>query len=247
MSKIIDANAYLGSWPYWRVDVRSAEQLTRFMKSNGVDKAVVSSLRSVFFDAEEGNREVLAACEKYPKQLYGLATLSPFFRKKQTGCQALKSGALRGIKLYPQNHGFNLSYATRVFELAEQLDIPVVLPHRIVMSWTLPELAIDSCISAAEQFPKVTFVLSCFNYDALGAILSRQFPKNLLAETSGLQLVSGAEMLVDALGAENVMLGTALPVQIPQSGIQKVLHAKLNKRQMEGVTWRNAARVFRVD
>jgi predicted TIM-barrel fold metal-dependent hydrolase len=245
--KVYDANTYLGSWPYWRVDIKSADQLNGSLRSNGVDKALVSSLRSVFFDQEEGNRELLAACKKHPKRLFGLATLTPFFSKKETGCQGLKSGALRGIRLYPQYHWFNLSYATKVFELAERLDVPVVLPNRLASSWPMAELPIDSCISAAARFPKVTFVFSCFNYDAMGAVLSHQFPKNLLVETSGLQMVRGVEMLVEALGSEKVMLGTALPVQYPQAGLQKVLHAKLTKKQMEAVTWRNAARVFGID
>jgi len=115
-----------------------------------------------------------------------------------------------------------------------------------VMSWAFPEVSVDAVIATAEQNPKVTFVFSTFNYDAMGAVLSGQFPKNLLAETSGLQLVEGVEMLVDALGVEKVMLGTALPVQYPQAGIEKVLHAKLSKKEMEAVTWRNAARVFSI-
>ena len=247
MSRIIDANAYLGSWPYWRVDVKTSQQLDRSLAANGVDKAVVSSLRSVFVDQEEGNRELLAATRRFPKRMYGLATLSPYFKRKEAGCRGLKEGSFKGIRLYPQYHWYNLSYATKVFELAEELDVPVVLPNRLVSSWPLPELPVDSCISVASEFSKVTFVLSCFNYDAMGAVVSHQFPKNLLVETSGLQIVRGVEMLVDALGSESVMLGTAIPVQYPQSGLEKVMRAKLTKKQMEAVVWRNAARVFGIE
>ncbi len=246
MTKIIDSNAYLGSWPYWRIDTKTAAQLSKYLSLNRVSGALISSLRSVFYDAEEGNKQVLAACEKYPKQLYGLATLTPYFKKKGAGAQGLKSGALRGIRIYPVEHGFRLNYATKVYELAEELDVPVVIPQRLLMSWAFPEVSVDAVIATAEQNPKVTFVFSTFNYDAMGAVLSGQFPRNLLAETSGLQLVEGVEMLVDSLGVDKVMLGTALPIQYPQAGIKKVLHAKLSKKEMEAVTWRNAARVFSV-
>jgi predicted TIM-barrel fold metal-dependent hydrolase len=244
---MIDAHAYLGSWPYWKIEERTAEQLDAFLTANGIEKAIVSSLRSIFYDAEEGNRELLSASKKFPERLYGLATLSPFFRKEETGYQELKRGTFKGIKLYPRNHGFSLTRATKIFEAAEELKVPVVIPFRLILAWNLPSLTIDEILPVLRQWPKVTFVLSCFNYELMGSMLLNEFPPNLYFETSGLQVVDGIEILNQTVGAERVMLGTALPVQIAQSGIQKVLKARVNKEQLEAIKWKNAAELFGIN
>jgi predicted TIM-barrel fold metal-dependent hydrolase len=241
---MIDAHTYLGSWPYWKIEDRTAEELEACLKANGIEKALVSSLRSIFYDAEEGNRELLAANKKFPDSLYGLATLSPFFKKEETGYQELKTGTFKGIKLYPRNHGFSLTRAGKIFEAAEELKVPVVIPFRLILAWNLPALTIDEILPVLRQWPKVTFVLSCFNYELMASMLLREFPPNLYFETSGLQVVDGIEILNQTIGADRVMLGTALPVQIAQSGIQKVLKAQLIGDQLEAVKWRNAAKLF---
>jgi predicted TIM-barrel fold metal-dependent hydrolase len=243
---ITDAHVYLGNWPYWRMEAKTADKLAAVLRSNHIDQAMVSSLKSVFYHTEEGNQEVLAACKKYKGTMHGLATLTPLSDPKGTGFQGLKTGAFKGTRIYPQHHSFNISTATKIFEVAEEEKVPVVLAYRLIMSWAFPALSIDGVLAVAREYPKVRFVLSGFNYDILSVVLGRLFPANLYVETSGFQIVGGVETLVKTLGADHVMLGTALPVQFPQSGVQKVLNAKLGRESMEAVKWKNAARLFKL-
>ncbi len=243
---ITDAHAYLGSWPYWRMEAKTADRLTAVLRSNSIDQAIVSSLRSVFYHTEDGNQEVLDACKKHHGTLHGLATLTPLSDPKGIGFQGVKTGAFKGMRIYPQHHSFNISTATRLYEVAEEQKVPVVIAYRLIMSWSLPALSLEGVFAVAKEYPRVKFVLSGFNYDILSALLIRLFPPNLYVETSGFQIVGGVEMLVQTLGTDHVMLGTALPVQFPQSGIQKVLNARLDKERLEAVKWRNAARLFKL-
>jgi predicted TIM-barrel fold metal-dependent hydrolase len=239
---IIDAHTYLGTWPYWVVNEKTADELYECLSTNGVDKAIVSSLRSIFYNAEEGNQELIKACDKYPESLYGLATLTPFFRREDSGYQALSSGNLKGIKIYPLDHGYGLESASNIFHVAEDFRVPVVIPYRLAMTWSLPNIPVAEAISVARHFHRVTFVLSCFDYGILPSILLREFPKNLYVETSGFQM--GIELLTRGLNANHVLLGTALPVQYPQPGIQKVLNAQVNTEELEAIKWKNAAAIF---
>jgi predicted TIM-barrel fold metal-dependent hydrolase len=243
---IIDANVYLGSWPYWRMDTKTADSLGKVVKSNGIDRALISSLKSVFYHADDGNQEVLAACKKYSDNYCGLATLTPLSDPKGPGYQELRTGEFKGIRIYPQHHSFSLSDARKIYQLAEEVRVPVVICFRLIMSWSLPSLSIDEVLAVVRQYPKVKFVLSGFNYEILGVLLARLFPPNLYVETSGLQIAGGVEMLTQTLGPDHVMLGTGLPVQFPQSGIQKVLNAKLDRKQLEAVKWENAAALFKI-
>jgi predicted TIM-barrel fold metal-dependent hydrolase len=228
------------------MDAKTAESVREVAKSNGIDKALVTSLKSVFYHAEDGNQEILAACEKYPDALYGLATLTPLSDVKGIGYQGLKTGAFKGIRLHPQHHGFNLSDAKRIYEVAEEQQIPVVIGFRLTMNWSLPALSLEDVLALAGNYPRVKFVVSGFNYEILGKLLAHLFPPNLYVETSGFQIVGGVEMLVEILGTDHVMLGTGLPLQFPQSGIQKVLNSKLSKDQSEAVKFRNTAQLFKI-
>ncbi|MDA4123160.1 MAG: hypothetical protein OK456_08290, partial [Thaumarchaeota archaeon] len=82
---VTDANAYLGKWPYWNMQVNTGDQLVKYLANNGIDRALVGSLRSTFVDTEEGNLELLKACKKHSDKLFGLATLTPLSKKKDAG------------------------------------------------------------------------------------------------------------------------------------------------------------------
>ena len=56
---LIDANAWLGHYPFRAVPDNTPEALLRLMDRHGIAQAVVSSLHSVFYtDAHSGNEEL---------------------------------------------------------------------------------------------------------------------------------------------------------------------------------------------
>ena len=59
--RCIDACAYLGHYPFRRVERTSAAELIEDMDARGMDQAVVSSLPAVFYrDARDGNLDLFA-------------------------------------------------------------------------------------------------------------------------------------------------------------------------------------------
>jgi predicted TIM-barrel fold metal-dependent hydrolase len=243
---VTDSNAYLGKWPYWNMEVNTGDQLAKHLRKNGIDRALVSSLRSAFVDAEDGNLELLEACKKHPDTLFGLATLTPFSKKKGAGIQALTSGIFKGIRLCPQHHGYPLANASRIIETAEDLRVPVVLTYRLIMSWNLPTISLGEVMSLVQENRKVNFVLSGANYDAAPILSLRKKPANLFIETSCLQMWDGARHFIEDLGPDRVLMGTGTPVQYAQSGTSNVLDSTLSVKQKKMVASSNARALFRL-
>lgn len=243
---ITDSNAYLGNWPYWRVDVANGDQLAAHLKENGVDRGVVSSLRSVFFDAEEGNQEVVDACRKHPEVLSGVATLTPLSRRDGPGYQGLSNGTLRGIRLYPAHHFFSLQDAGRVVEFAESAKVPIAIPYRLMMNWQVPSPPFGEVVSLIRANPNVDFVLCSLNYEVLAFVSMIERPSNLYIETSGLQQELGMSIVVESLGQDRLILGTATPVQYARPGIEKVLQSSLPDQTKERVLHETAERLYRL-
>jgi uncharacterized protein len=244
--EVTDANAYLGKWPYWNMEVNTGDQLAKHLNRNGVQSALVSSLRSAFADVEDGNLELLKACKRHPDTLFGLATLTPFSKKTGVGIQSLSSGTFKGIRLCPQHHGYPLANSSRVIEMAEDLRVPVVLHCRLIMTWNLPSLSMAEVLAFVQAHRGVPFVLSGVNYEAMAILSMRKKPENLYVETSCLQMWDAARLLLEELGPDRVLLGTGTPVQYAQSGTRNVLDSKLSHKQKQMVASSNARKLFRL-
>lgn len=243
-TRVVDANAFLGKWPYWRMEVNTGDQLARHLERNGIQAAVVSSLRSTFADVEEGNAELLRACRNHPDTIFGLATLTPFTKKSGAGMQGLSSGEFKGIRLAPQYHGYPLGNASRVFETAESLHVPVVIPLRMIATWNLPTLSMAEILSTVGRFPKVPFVVSGTNYEAMVVLSMENVPQNLHFESSCLQWWDAVKLLAGRLGTARILLGTGTPVQYAQSGIGNVLESSLSPTALPKVAASNAETLF---
>jgi len=195
---------------------------------------------------EEGNKELMDACDRFPEKLYGLATLTPFGKREDLGYQGLASGRFKAIRIYPAYHGFPLANSATIIEAAEATGVPVVIPFRLIMNWELPTLSFAEIVSVVRASPKVPFVVSCLNYEAYALLSLRERPQNLHIETSCLQQESATEDFAALLGPDKVLLGTGTPAQYAQPGIQKILNSRLDEKQKAMVTHQNAARLFRV-
>ncbi len=242
--EVTDANSYLGKWPYWNMEVNTGGQLVRYLKANGIDRALVSSLRSTFADTEQGNLELLKASKAHPKVIFGLATLTPLSKDKGAGTQALKDGVFKGIRLCPQYHGYSLGEASAVADLAEELGVPVVLAYRMILSWNLPSISMGDVFAFAEANPKVSVVLSGANYEAISILYRKKPPSNLFVETSCLQMWEGKELLLEHIGTSKVLLGTGGPVQYARSGVSNVVDSTLPDKEKEMVASSNARKLF---
>jgi len=254
---IIDVNAYMGLWPYWKVKTTTPEALVEVARKVGVDRLVVTSNRGIFYDCQEGNEETADAVQRHPKELVGFATLSPLYKDAESVKAELRNliqhHGLRGLKLFPAYHMYQLKggFVEPLIEEATRLRLPVLIPVRLSMNWGYKNFFgrpayqdVGEIVSLADRFPDLRLIVGCINYTELNDLMTgSKRLDNVFVETSGLQ--SGFEALVESLGAEKVLLGTGMPVQYPSVGLTKVLQAEIGQDAKELILGRNAEKLLR--
>jgi len=245
---IFDVCAYLGFWPYWSVQETTAEGLVELMDNFGVDRAAICSLRSIFYDHEEGNREVVEATKKFPDRFVGVATVYPY----QEGAleeldRCVSKFNMRGIELQPNYHGYKLRspVVKETLELAVKADVPVITPLRLSMNWNLPSVDILEVSRLVESYSDVKFIVGCFNYGEIEELMGlMRRCENLLAETSGLHLMRGVEKVVSEVGADRVLFGSGMPIQSVGPALAKIREADIDEEDKRLILGENAVRVL---
>lgn len=253
-TEVFDANAFIGKWPYWPIEASTAAQTINAMDGLKVHRAAICSTRSVFVSWEDGNIEVERAVREHPARLSPFACLgtTELSHKLRPPVQLADyvSRGFRGVRLYPQHHSYHSLYEPFVgpfLEQAEALNVPVLLPLRIIMNWGLPSLTMDAVETLVSRHTRVTWILSGINYLwelQMAMSLMRKFPAVHL-ETSCMMGYISVQKTVQQCGAQQLLFGSGAPLQNAASGLSKVLHADISSSDKEAVLGANLRRLLR--
>lgn len=236
---IFDANAFIGKWPYWPVSVSTPAEVTETLRGVKIDRAAVSSTRSVFVNWEDGNREVESAVREFPETLVpfavlGTRELSHKLCTEPHDLSAYAARGFRGIRLYPQHHSYHLLFQPFVDQLLEDAAArrwPVLLPLRIVMNWGVPSLDLGSIEAIVTRHPRVNWILAGINYlhelQLATTLLRRHASVHL--ETSCVMGYAAVEKTVALCGSAQVLFGSGAPLQHAGAGVSKILHAEITE------------------
>lgn len=125
---IVDANAFIGDWPFHPVEGEPEELLAR-MDRKGVDKALVSSIRSVFSrNVMHGNDELFDAVAGHEDRLIPVATIDPSYTKWREDMETCLDRGAKAVKLLPTYHGYDLDEdpVFDLLDLAADRGVPVI-------------------------------------------------------------------------------------------------------------------------
>ncbi|WP_435320905.1 amidohydrolase family protein [Haloarchaeobius sp. TZWSO28] len=127
---IVDANAYVGNWPFRRLDA-SPEALVDRMDEKGVDRAVVSSFDAVFYrNCHHANEELATEIDGYEDRLIPFATINPTYTAWQADFrEAVDDLGMQGVRLFPMYHDYDMNQpeVVELLDLAAELDVPVMI------------------------------------------------------------------------------------------------------------------------
>ena len=245
----IDALAYFGSWPHWPVPDSDEDALLRRMDRLVIRAAVVLSLRAVFSDAIEGNKELAGLVTRHPHRFAGIATFDP--RRSQSPrdvLQKARDDGLKGLALFPAHHSYTLGKEPLVEEalkLADDFGWPVVIPYRLIMCWWLPETPMEDILQAAERYPSVNILVASANYGELAAVeYALAGLKNLYVEISGAQSLDAVPELVARGDSQRLLFGTGQPLQMPECNLIKLANDRLEQHVKDSILRTNAERLF---
>ena len=243
---IIDGHAHLGSCRAFDTTV-TAEELLRTMDQNGVDSSIVLPL-PVPPDYRTAHDDIAALAGRHPGRIYGVASLNPHVDDDEYFAEVrrcVRDLGFVGLKLHPLGHACapTARDATKVFETARALRIPLIVHTGIGAPWALPSLVIPR----AQKYPDVKIVLAHaggYVYTAEAYVAATICP-NIYLETSWCGPHRIREM-AEALGPERVMFGADLPANVPTE-LTKYRTGGLSPEAQEICLGRSARAVFGIE
>lgn len=211
---IVDAHAHLGSCRVFDLDV-TEDQLLAAMDAHGVNAAIVQPFPGAE-DARAAHDRIARLAEAHPGRIFGLASLNPHIPRSDYAAEVtrcVRELGFVGVKLHPMAHGVGPTTrdAQTVFEVAQDLDVPVMVHTGTGAPFALPALYLP----IARRYPRLRLVLAHSGfvvYAAEAGLVASECP-NVYLETSWStpQAIAG---YLQSLPVGRVLFGSDLPVNL---------------------------------
>lgn len=242
---IFDISAYIGFLSYVRAErglwhlrplkVTTPVELVGLMDRFGINKAAIRSLKSIYYDHGEGNKEVFEAMREYPNRFVAVYPHDQGSLEEFEGY--VNEYRIAGFELEPLDHvggiGSELNDETidPFLEISIKRKIPVLLPLCITMNQNFPKLKMEDVQKLVDRYPDVTYVVGKFSYEIERVLHLMKKHDSVLVETSGLHLLGGVERLVEEVGANRILYGSGMPIQMIGPALAKIQEAEITEEE----------------
>lgn len=245
---LLDANAWLGHWPFALRPTQGAAALAARLAASGIDAALVSPLESVLApDPMPGNRALLRDTRRH-----GAFIPAPIVNPRLTHWRDdLRSVStdtrVRAIRLVPAWHGYAAD-AKVVVELAGELRerrLGLIVTarlederqqHPVLRIRGLRVAALETLLRRVAPMPVLCTGLYHREILALGA------HANLLADTSMAEWDQTMRVLLEKIPRERLCFGTLTPFLSIPANAAKLTRARIPAADRKAIGARNLAR-----
>lgn len=233
---LIDCNASVGHWPFKQLQYSTCETLLGRMNQFGVDASVVSNLNGIFYkNTQPANEELYAEIQskkQYRDRFIPFAVINPIFNgwRHDLEVSATKLG-MRGIRLYPLYHGYDLENPAciELVKSARDRDLPIALTLRMVdsrvSSWLdiEKEWALKDVMPIIKAVPDAKYlILNVANGIQVGEAETQLLKKaNVILDTSG-RGIATLPQLLQTYSPEKFAFGTHSPILDYLSGLLRI-------------------------
>ncbi len=233
---LVDVNAYVGHWPFLQLQYNNCAGLLERMKRFGVDVSVVSNINGIFYkNTQAANEELhheLRSRREFAGRFVPFAVINPVYAGWKDDLQTcVKNFGMKGVRLYPQYHDYQLTdpACIELLKNARDLDIPVALSLRMVdyrqRSWMDldKEWALKDVMPAMREVPDGKYLIvniaNGMNVTDEDVALIRK--GNVLMDTSG-RAVGNPTGLLERFGKNKFAFGTHAPVLDYLTGLLRI-------------------------
>ena len=259
----VDACAYIGHYPFRKVEHATAGDIIAKMDAVGIDKAVVSSLDCIYYrDVTIGMEDFITEIAPYAGRLIPAATGNPIYIEAMADLERFVSVYhCHSVRLYPKQHGYTLDdpqavkYLRRAAELGLVVELPVWLEdlrgrHSMDMEH---QITAGEIARAALAAPETDFVLYSGWDGSYVKPLMEIAPKrtgsiNFDFARCDCLYYDGLKDVVNAVGSEHMIFATAQPMCYVEPQLVKLAYMQdkigLTDTDMERICGGNAARLF---
>jgi predicted TIM-barrel fold metal-dependent hydrolase len=239
ISKLIDANTFFGTYPKRKVNA-SPESLTALLKGNNVDKALSLSMKGIFYDYTEGNKETIDICSKYT-MLLPVATVDPRkYYGNEDEIEGIANAGFRLIRVFPEHQGWPLDYAPfkMLLKGIERTGLPLMIAANTYgMATKAAELV------SAFSFP---LILTSIGYWTISeAIAVMRADDRISVETHLLDSPDGVQVLCEEVGARRLIFGSNCPLTYFLSPYLSVMNSDISESDKSLIFGGNIQRLLR--
>lgn len=240
---LIDSNAYIGHWPFRQLKHNSCAGRLELMKENDVDISVVSNLNGIFYkDTQAANQELAKEINskgQFSDRFVPFAVINPIFSGwKEDIKSCLSNMGMKGVRLYPKYHGYDLTNPAciELVKRVRDLGFPIALSLRMVdsrpSSWLdiEQEWALKDMVPIIKAVPDAKFlILNVANSTNLSEEDTVLFQKSaLMMDTSG-RNITDLGALLKIYGNEKFCFGTHSPILDYFTGLLRIEALRKNE------------------
>lgn len=272
---VVDANAFVGHWPYRELDA-SVETLLERMDEAGVDRSIVSSIESVTYrNPQPGNRRLAGAIEGHEDRFVPFATVNPTYPAwDEDLAECVEEFGMRGVTLLPGYHDYELSdpAVERFMRACADRDLPVLFCAALedqrqrhpttklegVAKDRFDDEAIRNLITLLHDVPETDVVVAdAWTGAADVAAETRSSGKPWLGrrDRAGETLfvlgdcymyyVRQGRDIVDEIGVDNLVLGPQLPFKYAESYVNPLDHLPIDDDERRQIARENLLSLVR--
>jgi len=255
---IIDVNAYLGRWPFMPLKYETAKDILALMDRAGIDKAVVTSLNSVFYyNYEAGNFELCEVCKQYSGRLIPFAVINlNFVNWRDHLRECVDKYGVKGVKLHPDYHKYSLlsNDMSKLAEEARKLNLPIFIQTSLLDMrhhpgyCFVPETSILEVAQVINQYRENVFIVGGgkhFSSTVQQLLRYASKNQNFYISSDGLGgPFDCIERLIEQIGSSRLLFGTRMPILYAEASKLMIEKSDISEDDKRKILGENAKKIF---
>lgn len=260
---LLDLNAYVGHWPFRKLNYNTCETLLGRMNRFGVDISVISNLHGIFYqNTQSPNEELyetLHSDSSFSDRFIPFAVINPIYAGWKHNFEVCSGRMdMKGIRLYPRYHNYDITNPSciELVKSARDKNMPVALSLRMsdsrASSWMDlergSEWSLRDVLPLIKEVPDAKYlILNVVGNPFFDDEEAELFKKtNVVMDTSG----RGLRRFVDLLqlyGKEKFCFGTHSPILDYVTGalrIESLRDTETDAETKEFLRYGNAERIL---
>ena len=228
MESLIDANCWLGSWPFQVFTHNSAAALAEHLASEEITTALVSPTEAILHpDPNIFNDLLINTVEDYPL-LKPVPVVNPTLANWKTSMAIYAStDNVHSIRILPNYHNYSLNApcVRELMMILAELAMPLMIQIRMEderSQYPLMQVAGVSCdeiIELAERFPDVSIIcLGAYFNEAIGLLLNSW---NVYVDISFIDKINTLNSLLERTTHDRIVFGSHTPFFYTRSAVLK--------------------------